>query len=179
MEFFTIGNVLTLGIVGVVLFLYRQFDRHSQSMNKVQKYAAQLKEELTEFVAEKEGAVKDYAISLDVQQKAAKELMRRLQITDEELSTKAAAVARIDERLNAYDASLEELVKMSVRVQENLNRIREESAFVEKVNKRIADSKEKFEAVEQGLAEVERHFETENAAALEKIAQQVMEAVKA
>jgi chromosome segregation ATPase len=162
----------------MVLFLYRQIDRHSQSMNKVQKYAAALKQDLTEFVAEKEAAVKDYAISLDVQQKAAKELLRRLQLTDEELAAKASAVTRIDERLNAYDVSLKELIEMSVRVQENLNRIREESAFVEKVNKRVGDSKEKFEAIEQGLGEVERRFAAENTAALEKIAQQVVAAVE-
>jgi chromosome segregation ATPase len=176
-EIFSIGNIVTLGIVGMVLFLYRQIDKHSQSMQRIQQYAADLKEELTEFVAEKEGAVKDYSISLDVQQKAAKELMRRLQITDEELAAKAAAVARIDERLNAYDVSLKELIEMSVRVQENLNRIREESAFVEKVNKRVGDSKEKFEALEQGLADVERRFAEENASALESIAQQVVSAV--
>ncbi|MDR0525610.1 MAG: hypothetical protein LBG90_07040 [Spirochaetaceae bacterium] len=173
-EIFSLGNIATLGIVGMVLFLYRQIDKHSQSMQKIQQYATELKEELTEFVAEKEGAVKDYSISLDVQQKAAKELMRRLQITDEELAAKAAAVTRIDERLNGYDVSLKELIEMSVRVQENLNRIREESVFVEKVNKRVADSKEKFEALEQGLAEVEQRFAAENAAALEDIARQVL-----
>jgi DNA repair exonuclease SbcCD ATPase subunit len=178
MEFFTIGNILTLGIVALVLFLYRQLDRHNNTVDKLQKFAAQVKEELGEFVAEKEGAVKDYGIALDVHQKAAKELLRRLQITDEELAHKAAAVAKIDERLSDYDVSLEELVRMTVRVQENLNRIQEESAFVEKVNKRVSESKEKLTALEKGLGEIERHFEQENADFLERVAQQLTLEVK-
>jgi DNA repair exonuclease SbcCD ATPase subunit len=178
MDFFTIGNILTLGIVALVLFMYRQLDRRNHTIDKVHKYAAQVKDELTEFVAEKEAAVKDYGISLDVQQKSAKELLRRLQITDEELAHKAAAVAKIDERISAYDVSLEELVRMTVRVQENLNRIQEESAFVEKVNKRVSESKEKLVALEKGLGEIERHFERENTGFLERVAQQLTEEVK-
>ncbi|MDR2398338.1 MAG: hypothetical protein LBD74_06215, partial [Spirochaetaceae bacterium] len=75
MGFFTLGNLLTLGIVGLVLVLYRQLDRQSHALNKVHKYADKLRLDLAEFVAEKEAAVKDYGISLDVQQKSAKELM--------------------------------------------------------------------------------------------------------
>jgi hypothetical protein len=174
MGFFTLGNLLTLGIVALVLILYRQLDRQSHALNKIHKYADKLRVDLAEFVAEKEAAVKDYGISLDVQQKSAKELMKRLQMTNEELALKAAAVAKIDERINAYDNSLEELVRMTGRVQENLNRIREESGFVEQVNKRVGEAKEKFVVLEKGLGEIERRFERENTDFLEKTAQSIM-----
>jgi chromosome segregation ATPase len=171
MGFFTLGNILTLGIVGLVLVLYRQLDRQNHALNKVHRYADKLKIDLADFVAEKEAAVRDYGISLDVQQKSAKELMKRLQMTNEELALKAAAVAKIDERINAYDSSLEELVRMTGRVQENLNRIREESAFVEQVNKRVGEAKEKFVALDKGLGDIEQRFERENTDFLEKTAQ--------
>ncbi|MDR0630061.1 MAG: hypothetical protein LBG24_10580 [Treponema sp.] len=174
MGFFTLGNLLTLGIVALVLILYRQLDRQSHALNKVHKYADKLRVDLADFVAEKEAAVKDYGISLDVQQKSAKELMKRLQMTNEELALKAAAVAKIDERISAYDSSLEELVRMTGRVQENLNRIREESGFVEQVNKRVGEAKEKFVTLEKGLGEIERRFERENTGFLEKTAQSLI-----
>jgi hypothetical protein len=174
MGFFTLGNLLTLGMVALVLILYRQLDRQSHALNKVHKYADKLRVDLADFVAEKEAAVKDYGISLDVQQKSAKELMKRLQMTNEELALKAAAVAKIDERISAYDSSLEELVRMTGRVQENLNRIREESGFVEQVNKRVGEAKEKFVTLEKGLGEIERRFERENTDFLEKTAQSLI-----
>ena len=66
MDIMTLGNFITLGIVGMTLILYRRIDRRSQSLHKIQQYAAELKTDLSQFVGEKEAAVRDYAISLDV-----------------------------------------------------------------------------------------------------------------
>jgi DNA repair exonuclease SbcCD ATPase subunit len=179
MSFFTIGNLLTLGIVVLILILYRQMDRNNRSLDKVRRYGVrlteELKEELTGFVAGKESAVKDYITELGVELQSAKVLFERFQ--DQELAGKAEAVAKIDERLKAYDASLEELVRMTGRVQENMNRIRDESAFVENAARRVSEAKAKFEAIEKNLGELELRFERENAGSLEKTAEAVIAAV--
>jgi chromosome segregation ATPase len=104
--------------------------------------------------------------------------MKRLSTTDDGLVDKAEAVAKIDERLNAYDASLEELVRMTAQVQENLNRIRDESAFVEAAGKRVSEAKAKLEFMERNLKDLEFRFERENAESLEKTAEAVTAAVR-
>jgi chromosome segregation ATPase len=180
MSFFTMGNLLTLGIVVLILILYRQLDRNNRSLDKVRKYGdrltEELKEELTGMVAEKEAAVKDYITELGVELQSAKVLFERFQ--DQELAGKAEAVAKIDERLNAYDLSLEELVRMTGRVQENMNRIREESVFVENAGRRVSEVKAKLEGIEKNLGELELRFERENAGSLEKTAGAVIAAVR-
>ncbi len=175
---FTAGNLLTLGIVLIALVLYRQLDRNNRSLEKLRKYGDRLKEDLSVFVAGKEAAVKDYAVELDVQQKAAKELLKRLILTEDELGAKVEAVAKIDERITAYDASLAELLRMTARAQENLNRIRDESGFTDTVLKRVQEAKDQLETAHKGLAELERRFERENAAALEGVAEAVTAAVR-
>jgi chromosome segregation ATPase len=174
--FFTVGNLLTLGIVALALLLYRFLDKGSRSLDKVRKYTDKCKEEIAVYAEEKGTAIKDFGITLEVERKSAAELMRRIKVlTEEELAHKAQALTQIDERIRAYDTSLEELVKMTGRVQENLNRIRDESAFVENTGKRVTEAREKFERIEKdiGLMEkklnaVELRFERENAAALEE-----------
>jgi DNA repair exonuclease SbcCD ATPase subunit len=161
-----------------VLFLYRQLDKRNRSLDKVRRYAEHLKDELAAFVAGKESAVKDYSIDLDVQQKAAKELMHKLKLTEEELAEKAKAIAKIDERINAYDASLEELVRMTGLVQENLDRIGAESVFVETVNKKVSDARDKLGAFEKELAGLKQRFERDNAAALSKLSNTVLTDIK-
>jgi DNA repair exonuclease SbcCD ATPase subunit len=178
MSFFSIGNLLTLGIVAAVLILYRQLDKNNRSMDKVRKYGEKLKEDLSVFIAEKESAVRDYAIELDVQQKAAKELMNRLVLTDDALAGKAEAVARIDERISGYDKSLDELMKMTSRVEENLERIREESDFVESSAKKITEAKGRLIDLEKNLSDIEFRFERENAEALERTMEASVSAVK-
>jgi chromosome segregation ATPase len=178
MGFFTAGNLLTLGIVVLILILYRQFDRQNRTLDKIHKYADRLKEELAAFVDEKERDVRNYGVTLKVQQDSAKELMKRLQITDEELAEKAAAVSKIDERISAYDSSLEELVRMTGRVQENLNRIRDESSFVEGVHQRISELRGKIDGIESEMETLLPRFERENAESLEKVSEAITAALR-
>ena len=144
----------------------------------MRKYGERLKEELTEFVAQKEAAVRDYGVDLDVHQKQAKELMNRIQTVEDSLAAKAEAVADLNERIKTYDSTLGELVRMTVRVQENLNRIQDESSFVEGVGKRIAEAREKLLAMEKGFADFESRVERENAASLERASASLFAAVK-
>jgi DNA repair exonuclease SbcCD ATPase subunit len=174
-----VGNLITLGIVGITLVVFRQFDRNNRGLEKVRKYTERLKEELAAFVAEKEAAVRDYSIVLDTKQLSAKELLNHLQVTDEELARKAESLGKIDERLNAYDSSLEELVRMTARVQENLNWIKEKGSFVDGVHKRMSDARDKIAVVEKVLGDLQAHFERENTAVLEKVVLGMSENVEA
>ncbi|MDR1248444.1 MAG: hypothetical protein LBK63_03985 [Treponema sp.] len=178
MSFFSVGNLLTLGIVALVLVLFRQLDRNNRTLEKMRKYGERLKDEITEFVSQKEAAVRDYGVDLDVRQKQAKELLNRIQLTDETLAGKAEAVANLGEKIKAYDSTLGELVRMTVRVQENLNRIQDESSFVEGVGRRVAEAKEKIAAMEKGLGDFQLRIERENAASLERISASLFAAVK-
>ncbi|MDR2080016.1 MAG: hypothetical protein LBP74_09880, partial [Treponema sp.] len=173
-SFFTVGNLLTLGIVALALILFRQSDKNSHTLEKLRKYGDRLKNELAEFVTQKEAAVRDYGVALDVHQKAAKELMNRLQISDEDLAAKIETVANLNEKIKTYDSTLGELVRMTLRVQENLNRIQDESFFVENVGKRVLEAKEKLVSMEKGLEDLELRFERENADSLEKISESVI-----
>ncbi|GHV64687.1 hypothetical protein AGMMS49587_17560 [Spirochaetia bacterium] len=178
MGLFTAGNLITLGIVALALIMFWRLDRTNKKISNVRKYADKLKEDLSAFAEQKAVDVKNYALDLDVEQKAARELMKHLQITDQELAEKAAAVAQIDERINAYDKSLEELVKMTARVQENMGRIREESSFVENTGKQVNETKNRLAALEKDLGEIELRFERENGVALEETSEALIAAVK-
>ena len=173
---FDAGNLITLGIVFLVLILFRFLDKGNRSIEKIRKHVEKWKEDLSAFVQEKGAAIKDYGIALDVERKSATELMRRIQtLTREELAHKVQALAQIDDRIRDYDASLEELVQMTGRVQENLNRIRDESSFVENVGKRVGEVKDKVENIDKEIGSlskkletIEEHFEQENTEALEQ-----------
>jgi chromosome segregation ATPase len=178
MSFFSPGNLLTLGIVALALILFRQLDRNNRTLEKMRKYGDRMKDELTEFVAQKEAAVRDYGVDLDVRQKQAKELMNRIQMSDDSLAAKAEAVENLNEKIRTYDSTLGELVRMTLRVQENLDRIKDESSFVEGVGRRVAEAKEKLVSMEKGLEDFELRVERENAAALERASASLVATVK-
>jgi chromosome segregation ATPase len=183
---FTIGNLITLGIVALTLILYRIADKNNRPLEKVKKYAEKCKEEIAAYAEEKSMAVKNFGIDLDVERKSALQLMKNIQqLTEEELAKKSEAITRIEEHIHAFEASLEELTGMTGRVQENLNRIRDESAFVEHTGKKVSEAKEKFEQVEKAiiaagksLEETEGRLEKKNTETLEQIAREVLASAK-
>jgi chromosome segregation ATPase len=180
MGFFTVGNLITLIIVALTLLLYRQLDRKNRSLERVRKYADKVMGELDAYAAEKGAAVKDFGIALEVERKSAAELMKRLQaLTEQELAEKAAAIVRLEERLGDYDESLAELVGMTGRIQENLNRIRDESVFVEYVGKQVGDLRDKLNEMEKDLGGLLVRFDRENAEALDKTAGGLLTALTA
>ncbi|MDR0512600.1 MAG: hypothetical protein LBG93_05810, partial [Treponema sp.] len=178
MGFFTVGNLFTLGLALLFLFLFRYLDKNNRNMRKLRDYSEALKKDLSLFMEEQEKAIKDYGVSLKVERDSAKELMRRLQITEEELAEKAAMVSRIDEHIKSYEKTLSELERMTSRVQENANRVREESAFVETTSKRINEAKSRLVELEKSLESIESRFEQDNAHSLERAAEATLADVR-
>ncbi|MCL1958660.1 MAG: hypothetical protein FWF68_03580, partial [Spirochaetes bacterium] len=183
---FTAGNLITIGIVALTLILYRLADKNNRPLEKVKKYAEKCKEEIAAYAEEKSMAVKNYGIALDVENKAALQLMKNIQkLTEEELAKKSESIARIDEQIQAFESSLDELNGMTNRVQENLSLIRDESVFVENTGRKVNEAKEKFEqveraiiAAEKNLEETEKRLENKNAEALELAAKEVISSAK-
>ena len=183
---FEAGNLITIGIMLLILVFFRLLDKNNNSLNKVKKYTERCKEDIAIYVQDKGAVIKDYGIALEVERKSAVELMRRLQtLTREELAQKVEALTEIDDRIRDYDSSLEELIQMTGRVQENLSRIKDESSFVENVGRRVGEIKEKIETFDKEIVSIgkrlvglEDRFERENTEALEKAIEEIINAAK-
>jgi hypothetical protein len=72
------GNLITLGIVFLILLLFRLLDKGNRSRYSVRKYAEQCKDDIAAFVEDKGTVIKHYGIALDVERKSAMELIRRI-----------------------------------------------------------------------------------------------------
>ncbi|MDR1930212.1 MAG: hypothetical protein LBQ44_06220 [Treponema sp.] len=178
MDFFTVGNLLTLGICVLAIVLIRYLDRNNRSVDLAREYGKRLKEEIAVFTEERAAAVRDYAVNLGVEKSVALEVLERINITKEDLADKAAAIAEIGERIAVYDKSLEDLVRTTARVQENLSRLKDEAAFVEHTEKLVSALKTRLDDIEKDLGGVELRFERENAFALERTAEALTASVK-
>jgi chromosome segregation ATPase len=164
---FSIGNIITLGIVLVILFVYRQLDRDNRSLEKVKKYADRLRDELSAYVEKRAEDLKRFGIDLDVRQKAAKVALEKIQNVEEGLSARAEAIGGIEKRLAEYDAALARLQEMTTRVDENLSRLHEESEFTDGLSRRIDAAQKTLIAVEKEIPLLKQVFAKDAGAALE------------
>ncbi len=160
---FDVGTLLlTLGACVALLAVYRFMDRNNRSLEKVKKYADKLKDDLGAFVEQRHITLKDYAIELDVRQKAAKEVLGRVKEIEDSLNSRAQALDAVGKRIAEYDAVLDELMGMTERADENLRRIKEESEFADTVAKKLEAADAKLSSVMKGLPAIQSEFDKTN-----------------
>ena len=175
---FTVGNLLVIGIVLVILAIFRQLDRNSKTLDKVRRYAEKAKEELDRVVLERVQNLKDLAIELDIHQKAGKEILKRIQTIEEGIQEKFAAVDTIGTRIKDYDKVLSDLIEMTRRAEENIQRLKDESIFVDETAKKIKVLQSKLEAQEARIPELVRQFEIQNGKSLESVKERFLSATE-
>ncbi len=166
---FTVGDMLTLGIVLVTLVAWRFLDRDNRSLEKVKKLGDRLQGDLGAYVDRRAEDLKQYAIDLDVRNKSAKEVLKRLQSVEEGLKARAEDIAAIGARIGQYDEALARLMDMSARVDENLARIQAEGEFTDGVARKIEAAAKSLAAVESNIVVLRDDFARDNLAALETV----------
>ena len=159
---FTIGNIITLLVVAIVLAVYRQLDKNNRSLEKIKRYSEKIKTELDSYIDSKTVEVKNFAIELDVHQETGKAILNRISKAEEHLESKAAYIEQMYNRINEYDKALNELTQMTGRVQDNLDRLHEESEFVDKVGKRVKEAGLGILKLEKDIPVLKHEFAKEN-----------------
>lgn len=155
---FSTGNLITLAIVIVFFIIYHLLTSNNRSLEKVKRFADKRQDELDEYVDERAEELKHYGIDLDVQQKAAKIALEKLQTAQETIAEKADSMSAIADRFKEYDEVLARLMEMTARVDENLARIHEDEEFAESVNRKLDLAKKSLTALERELPLMRENF---------------------
>jgi len=166
---FDLGNLLAIGITLILLLAYRILDRDNRSLEKVKKYADRLRDELAAYADRRSEDLKAYAIDLEVHQKAAKEVLRRVQVAEEALAAKADRIGGMAERIAEYDKALLELKEMSARVDQNLAVIHDESAFVDGVARTLKATKVEMAALVASVPDIRQGIASDSRAMMESL----------
>ncbi|MDR2490626.1 MAG: hypothetical protein LBD20_04395 [Spirochaetaceae bacterium] len=171
---FTLGNLLTLLIVFLFFVLLRWFDRANRKLDMARDYGKQLKEqlkdELSKFVQDREKAIRNYGVNLEVEVNAAKTLKTNIDELLAELRARSGDIETINTKITGYSASLKELSAMTDRVQENLLRIEHESLFVEETAQKISIIKNDIHKIETDINGMKSRIEENIIASVEKAA---------
>jgi chromosome segregation ATPase len=168
MDFFSIGNLLTIFLSIGILLVYRVLDSNNRSLDKVRRYVQTAQKELDAFLVERTQGLKDFTIELQVHENTGKQIIQRVKAAEEELQAKAANIEALTDRLVKLHSMVENLEQMSTRVDENLNRLKEESEFVDKVGRRIKAAVEQMNTIEADIPKLVSQFGVKNQEELKK-----------
>ena len=172
---FDFGYLIVLGAVVVILFVYRQLDKNNRSLEKIRKFAETVRHDLNTFVEERTATVRDFETVLKVHDKTATEILRRIQAVESNLLTRTPEIEAMQARLDRYAQSMGELEAQTTRVDANINRLKEESVFVDRVSQRIKSAGDQMSALETAFVQIRQEFTDINQKDLETIRKNALE----
>ncbi|NCN05305.1 MAG: hypothetical protein GW949_06720 [Spirochaetales bacterium] len=155
---FTLGDFLVLIILAAVLFIYRQLDKNNRSLERVKRYADQAQGQLQEIVDAKARDLKDLGIEIDVHQQALKSVLHHVHESTQSLEQKADEIDGLSQKILDYERIITELVEKTKVAQENLQRVKDESRFVDGVGKRIKEAAESLGKIEKSIPAMTSEF---------------------
>jgi chromosome segregation ATPase len=181
MGVFSTDNVVVL-VLNLLVCVFFYLMSNSKRLEKVKKYGGKLMAEMRELANSAKEPLENFKIDLEVETKAAEQLLLRLKDVRAAIAGYEENIKRIDDRFEQYKTLLSGLDRESVAVEENLLRIRDESVFADGVSRKLADARKRFDALERDLGHLKESmlgaFEKTNAERLEKTAASLLAATK-
>jgi chromosome segregation ATPase len=156
--FFSVGNLVTLVIVVAMFGAYHLLTADNRSLEKLKRLGDKLKDELGSYVESKGEEIKHYGIDLDVQQKAAKVVLEKIQEAQTTIDEKSDSVTEIANRFKEYDDILTQLMDMTKRVDQNIAHLAEKNAFIEELDRRVENADKKMNTIETEMPKVKERF---------------------
>ena len=173
---FTSGNILTLCVSIILIIVFRQMDRNNRSIEKAKKFGDKLKDDLDGFIKERASRLEESSIALEVQQTKAVAAVKRLEEIRADIAGKEAsllernkAVESFGKQIEAYDATIRQLMEMTSQAESNLTRITSESDFADNLGRKLLNSQRQLQEVSSAIPALRDEFAKENRAMLESV----------
>ena len=175
---FSLGNIITLGIVLLILVIYRQMDRNNRSLDRIRRYSERVQEDINRFVDDKTVKLKNFVVELEVHQQTSREILKRITDGEVGLGERAEGIQRITDRIDEYDAAIGNLMDLTTKVDENMKRLREESSFVDSIGKKLKDLQARLNGLEKRLPVLVDEFAGLNSRDLEGLRRESLEEIE-
>jgi predicted nucleic acid-binding Zn-ribbon protein len=175
---FSFGDLITLVVVLLIVIVFRAIDRNNRSLEKLKRFSDKITENLSALVEGKTLEMRDLSVELQAELKAGKEMIVHARTMDEQLRGKTSEIESIQARLSDYEKALTDLTSMSARVDTNMKKLRDESAFVDVVGRKIGETATRLDRVQKLIPEMQKAFAVQGRETLETARGEVINAVE-
>lgn len=168
-----IFDLVVLVLVILILAVYRQMDAKNRSLEKLKRFGDKLMGDLDAISQEKAVQLRDMAIEVDVHTQASKAAMERMQQAEDGLNARSALIEDMQARIDSYESALRELIGMTQKAEENVSRLRDESAYIDKVGRRIRQAAGQLQQLQDRIPGMLGEFQQSNQVSLAAMGEQV------
>ena len=173
--------IIAAAVAAGISYALHIFDKESNSMEKVRKYADKRQSDFDAYFQAQEKKLSAAQTEIDSQQMRAVAAVKRLeqQISDfqkmtDNLKSDSEAVHKIEERISAYDSLLKELLQMTASVEENLEKVKKESVIIDRLNSKVSEQQNKVETIEKRIPVISQEFAQKNGEQLKAVGNRLL-----
>lgn len=175
MESFTIlANLFVLGIVGVVLTLFRKNDKNSKSLEQVKKYATKRNEEFDLYVENKITELKDLSVALDVQEKTGAVILNKISDEVDSLSEKITHIEELNKKVTGYNSTMDKMLNLSRELDDRYIKLKKDADYIEVLDKKVKEGSKKLSLVEKGIKDITSEFIKNNNISMDKLKEELI-----
>ncbi|UGQ17304.1 SpiroCoCo family coiled-coil protein [Borrelia sp. RT1S] len=166
-DFVTI--LVNLLLVFIILFIYRQYDRRSRALDKIKKFVDIAKDNLEDFIEEKTKEISNLAVDMEAYQRSSIEIIKKIDEVQQKIKNKSNDFAEVEKKIAYHDSMLKELDDMTLKVQDNIQRLQVDGKIVDKLSKTLKHFNTQIDSVDSRLNSVFEKFDKTNKENLEAI----------
>ncbi|AJA90319.1 membrane protein [Borreliella chilensis] len=161
--------LVNLFLVSIVLFVYRQYDKRSRALDKIKKFIDLAKVNLEDFIEDKTKEINDLAVDMEAYQRSSIEIIKKIDEVQQKIKNKSNDFAEVEKKIAYHDSMLKDLDEMTLKVQENIQRLQVDGKIVDKLSKTLKGFNTQIDSVESNLNSVLEKFDKTNKENLESI----------
>ncbi len=105
-----LGNLIVLGLVGVMLTLFRRADKNNKSLEQVKRYATKRNEEFDLYIEDKMTQLRDLSVSLEVQEKTGAVILSKISGEVDSLSDKITHIEDLNKKVTGYNSTMNKML---------------------------------------------------------------------
>ncbi|WP_428770201.1 hypothetical protein V1L52_12905 [Treponema sp. HNW] len=165
-----IGNIITAAVCFIMLFVFRRLDKKNRSIEKVKKFTDKILADFEEAFKNRAIQAQNAGAELELKQVQAVAAVKKLEQEKArfekicaDFSSYTAQVDNVKTRVLSYEKLIGELLDMTARVEDNLEKIRKHSAFVDKTAKIIGEQQKRLDDTEKRIPALLSEFQKQNA----------------
>ncbi|QMU99282.1 hypothetical protein F0310_02525 [Borrelia sp. A-FGy1] len=166
-DFVTI--LVNLLLVFVILFIYRQYDRRSRALDKIKKFVDIAKDNLEDFIEDKTKEINNLAVDMEAYQRSSIEIIKKIDEVQQKIKNKSNDFAEVEKKIAYHDSMLKELDDMTLKVQDNIQRLQVDGKIVDKLSKTLKNFNVQIDSIDSRLISVFEKFDKKNRENLEAI----------
>ena len=166
---------------GIAWFM-RYLDRDNNQMEKIRLFINKRQEQFEKYFDDYRKKMKEDGVELNERVSIADATIKRLEFEKEDFARVLADVQKdkaaaelVEKKVEGYGRAITELSEMTNSVEENLKRLKNESAVVSKLQGILQDNQENVEKISKRIPSLVKDFEKTSEAHLKGIAGKTLE----